>query len=106
MIATLMEDMLVEFECDVVATVGKLHEAMEAAGAGAFDLAFLDVNLHGQPVYPVAALLRARGIPFAFVTGYGSAGADPTHPEAPVLQKPFQTRDLEAVLQRLRQTRT
>jgi hypothetical protein len=36
------------------------------------------------------------------VTGYGTSGVDPAHPDAPVLQKPFQGRDLEAVLARLR----
>jgi CheY-like chemotaxis protein len=102
MIAMLMEDMLSELECDVVATVGELQEALAIAGTGAFDLAFLDVNLRGSPVYPVAVALRARGIPFAFVTGYGTSGVDPAHPDAPVLQKPFQGRDLEAVLARLR----
>jgi CheY-like chemotaxis protein len=102
MIAMLMEDMLSELECDVVATVGELQEALAIAGTGAFDLAFLDVNLRGSPVYPVAAALRARGIPFVFVTGYGTSGVDPAHPDAPVLQKPFQGRDLEAVLARLR----
>jgi CheY-like chemotaxis protein len=102
MIAMLMEDMLSELECDVVATVGELQEALAIAGTGAFDLAFLDVNLRGSPVYPVAAALCARGIPFAFVTGYGTSGVDPAHPDAPVLQKPFQGRDLEAVLARLR----
>jgi CheY-like chemotaxis protein len=101
MIAMLMEDMLDELECEVVATVGQLDQAIAAAGAGAFDVAFLDVNLCGVPVYPVAEVLRGRGIPFAFVTGYGSAGADPAHAAAPVLQKPFQARDLAAVLLRL-----
>ncbi|MBW3536028.1 MAG: baseplate J/gp47 family protein, partial [Gemmatimonadetes bacterium] len=35
--------------------------------------ALLDVNLgHGQTSYPVAEVLAARGIPFAFLTGYGA----------------------------------
>jgi len=102
MIAMLMEDMLGELGCDVVATVGSVPEAIVAADSGAFDLAFLDVNLRGVPVYPVAAALRARAIPYAFVTGYGSAGGDAAHSNAPVLQKPFQSEDLAAILRRLR----
>ena len=102
MIAMLMEDMLDELACEVVATVGQLELAMAAADTGAFDVAFLDVNLGGVPVYPVADVLRGRGIPYAFVTGYGSAGGDLAHAAAPVLQKPFQARDLAAVLLRLR----
>ena len=36
------------------------------------DLALLDVDLAGENVYPVAELLRQRGVPFAFHTGHGS----------------------------------
>lgn len=32
--------------------------------------AILDVNLGGEPAFPVADLLRARGVPFVFTTGY------------------------------------
>jgi CheY-like chemotaxis protein len=102
MIAMLMEDMLGELGCDVVATIGQFDQAMVAADKEAFDLAFLDVNLRGIPVYPVAEVIKGRGIPFAFVTGYGSTGADAGHPLAPVLQKPFQSRDLAAIVERLR----
>jgi CheY-like chemotaxis protein len=100
-IAMLMEDLLDELGCDVVATAANLNDAVAAAGTGQFDVAFLDVNLRGTPVYPVADVLRTRAIPFAFVTGYGSTGMDATHPGAPILQKPFQSHDLAAVIRRL-----
>jgi CheY-like chemotaxis protein len=102
MIAMLIEDMLADLGCDVVATAGQLDEAVSLARSGSFDLAFLDLNLRGVPSYPVAQALRERGIPFAFVTGYGTAGTDPAYAEAPVLQKPFRERHLEVVVQRLR----
>ena len=102
MIAMLMEDMLLDLDCEVTATAGRLDAAIEAAETGAFDLAFLDLNLHGQPAYPVAVVLQRRSIPYAFVTGYGSVGLDPAHAGAPVLQKPFQSRDLVEIVRRLR----
>jgi CheY-like chemotaxis protein len=105
-IAILMEDLLEELGCDVVATAGTLQDAIAAAGTGEFDLAFLDVNLRGVPVYPVAEVLRAREVPFAFVTGYGSTGVAAAHVEAPILQKPFQSRDLAAIILRLRSQRS
>ena len=105
LIAMLMEDMLGEFDCEVVATVGELGPAIEAASTQPIDLAFLDVNLHGVPVYPVAEVLRTRGIPYAFVTGYGSAGTQGEHGDVPVLQKPFQTQELAAIVERLRPQR-
>jgi CheY-like chemotaxis protein len=102
LIAMLMEDMLAELDCEVSATVGQLDEAVRVAGTQHFDAAFIDVNLRGVPAWPLADVLRSRGIPFAFVTGYGSAGTAAAHAAAPVLQKPFRVQDLEAVLQRLR----
>jgi CheY-like chemotaxis protein len=102
LIAMLMEDMLAELDCEVSATVGQLDEAVRVAGTQHFDVAFIDVNLRGVPAWPLADVLRTRGIPFAFVTGYGSAGTAAAHADVPVLQKPFRVQDLEAVLQRLR----
>jgi two-component system, response regulator PdtaR len=34
------------------------------------DVALLDVNLGGEPVTPVAAALRARGVPFVLASAY------------------------------------
>jgi len=101
-IAMLMEDMLAEFSCDVLETVGELDAATAAAMTTRFDMAFVDVNLGGNPAYPVADILRARGIPFAFVTGYGSAGGAAAYADVPVLQKPFRAQELEAIIERLR----
>jgi CheY-like chemotaxis protein len=101
-IAMLMEDMLAEFSCDVLETVGELDAATAAAMTTRFDMAFVDVNLGGNPAYPVADILRARGIPFAFVTGYGSAGGQAEYADVPVLQKPFRAQELEAIIERLR----
>jgi CheY-like chemotaxis protein len=101
-IAMLMEDMLAEFSCDVLETVGELDAATAAAMTTRFDMAFVDVNLGGSPAYPVADILRARGIPFAFVTGYGSAGGSTAYADVPVLQKPFRAQELEAIIERLR----
>ena len=101
-IAMLMEDMLAEFSCDVLETVGELDAATAAAMTKRFYMAFVDVNLGGAPAYPVADILRARGIPFAFVTGYGSAGGAAAYADVPVLQKPFRAQELEAIIERLR----
>src|SRR5687767_11352289 len=47
------------------------------------DGAVLDINLHGQPIYPVADLLRARGVPIVFATGYGAAAIPERFEEVP-----------------------
>jgi CheY-like chemotaxis protein len=101
LIGMLIEDMLTDLGCQVTDTVGRLEPALQAATEGAFDFAMVDVNLAGQATYPVADRLAARGIPFAFVTGYGAAGVDPAYAATPVLSKPFRPDDLARVLKRL-----
>lgn len=53
------------------------------------DLALLDINLAGEPVYPVAAELRRRTIPFLFLSGYGPEDRDPEFAGVPLLSKPI-----------------
>jgi hypothetical protein len=37
----------------------------------------------------VADVLRDKGVPFIFATGYGSSGLKDTYADLPTLQKPF-----------------
>ena len=62
------------------------------------DAAVLDVNLGGEPVYPVADALMAAGVPFVFVTGYGPAALEGRFEHIPVLQKPIDGAALQRVL--------
>ena len=53
--------------------VGAAHcvaNALELLNEGKIDCAVLDINLDGEPVYPVARALETRRIPFVFVTSY------------------------------------
>jgi hypothetical protein len=52
--------------------------------------------------FPVAEVLRDRGVPFVFATGYGSARLeDPWRGNAVVIKKPFALKALqEAISQR------
>jgi two-component sensor histidine kinase len=60
------------------------------------DLAVLDINLSGQPSFPVADLLVARGVPVLFVTGYGDlpGGHLAGHRRVRLLRKPVAAADL------------
>ena len=80
----------------------RLDEAIELANRAELDCAVLDVNLGGQPIFPLADILRAKGRPFAFATGYGDAGLREADRGSPVLQKPFREGDLARVLGELR----
>lgn len=95
MIALLLQDMLEEMGCVVESTAAVIGEALAAAEAEPGpDLAILDVNLAGTETYPVADILRRRGIPYVFSTGYGASTLHPDHQGRPTLQKPFVESDL------------
>lgn len=98
LVSMLVEDMLADFGCLVVGPAPDFDEAMALAGSAEIDAALLDVNLAGKPIFPVADALKARGVPFAFASGYGQAGLAEGHRDAPVLQKPFRQSDLERAL--------
>ncbi|HLZ74723.1 response regulator [Phenylobacterium sp.] len=102
MVSMLIEDMLSDMGCQVVGPASRLDEAVELAKGAEIDCAVLDVNLGGQPIFPLADILREQGVPFAFATGYGDAGLRDTDRGAPVLQKPFREGDLARVLGELR----
>ena len=102
MVSMLIEDMLSDLGCVVVGPAARLDEAVELVNAGGIDCAVLDVNLGGQPIFPLADLLREKGRPFAFATGYGDAGLRDVDRGSPVLQKPFREGDLARVLGELK----
>ncbi|HEY0150265.1 MAG TPA: response regulator [Allosphingosinicella sp.] len=97
-IAMTAEDMLEELGCTLAATASTLEEALARAEEQAFDVALLDINLNGEQSLPVAALLRARGTPFVFTTGYGAAGSGADYADVPLVTKPYQIADLERAI--------
>ena len=91
MIRLLLDDMLADLGYTMAAEAGRLDEALAQAKDGEFDVAILDVNLNGQAISPVVEVLRKRGLPFVFATGYGQRGVPEAYRETPTLQKPFQS---------------
>ena len=98
LIAMMAEDLLQALGHQVIATAATLADAHVACESGGFDAALLDVNLNGDSSMGLATTLKARGVPFAFTTGYGAGGIDPCHADMPVLTKPYALAELEAVL--------
>jgi CheY-like chemotaxis protein len=89
LVAMMIERMLEDLGCEVVASVAHISKAMVVAGEADIDLALLDVNVAGAPVFPIADILRARGIPFIFSTGYGASGLPREFSGHQVMSKPF-----------------
>lgn len=101
LVSMLVEDMLSDIGCSVVGPAAEIEEALRLAAEADINAALLDVNLGGRPIFPVADALKARGVPFAFASGYGAAGLSESHRGALVLQKPFREADLRRVLEEL-----
>jgi CheY-like chemotaxis protein len=67
-----------------------------------FDAALLDVNLNGEMAWDVADVLKARGIPFAFSTGYDQTDMLPAHlVGTPVFAKPYRIAYIENQLRQM-----
>ena len=98
-ISMFIEDVLIDLGYEVVGIAATLPDALKLAQDTPCDVAILDVNLNGTQTFDVAAVLHDKGTPFIFSTGYGTAIIPEPFNRAPVLQKPFMQKDLEAVLQ-------
>lgn len=85
--------------CSIAGPVSNLACAVHAAEAEDLDAAVLDINLAGEFVWPAARALRARGIPFAFATGYsGTVEPPPELADTPRIQKPVPPERVLALL--------
>jgi DNA-binding response OmpR family regulator len=94
LVAELLEDMLRDAGYEIAACVGALDKALTALETVSCDFAILDINLRGKSTEPVAALLRARSVPFLFVSGYGNTQLSQEFLDAPLLAKPFRDEQL------------
>ena len=65
-----LEDMLADLGCESVTVAGTVEQAVALVESQDFDAALLDMNLNGRKSDAVAEALAARGVPFAFSTGY------------------------------------
>ena len=92
------QDMLADLGCDAVIAAATNEQAIALIEAQHFDAALLDLNLNGVRSYPVADLLAARGVPFAFATGFGGHGLRDGERERPLLVKPYECAALGKLL--------
>ncbi|PWT91316.1 MAG: two-component system response regulator protein-glutamate methylesterase [Proteobacteria bacterium] len=97
LVAMMIRDILSDLGFVVVGPFSRLVGAMVAAVHDEIDAGIIDVNLEGELVYPVADVLRARDIPFVFITGYGVESIDKRFAQVPMLKKPVQRELLQAI---------
>ena len=84
--------------CDSIS----VSEAMECLGNDTPDAALLDIDVGGTPVWPLARLLKQRGVPIVFIS------ADHAHAELTgefahcrALDKPASTHDIAEALEKV-----
>jgi CheY-like chemotaxis protein len=99
-VAMCLEDILDGLGCVPVGPAARLSEGMAMAEQEAIDAAILDINLAGERSTPIAAALRARGVPFAFASGYGNAPEG--FEDLPLIEKPYRENDIVVALEALR----
>ncbi len=98
LIMMLLEDIMVDLECEVARSALTLKEALEAALTVDAQAAILDINLAGDPIFPVAERLAARGIPLIFASGYGATTLPDAWKDRTTLPKPFSANQVEVAL--------
>ena len=101
LVGMLIEAMLQSLGYELAALSTHLDEALVLARTASFDFAVLDINLNGKQSFPVADVIRMRGLPFVFATGYGSRILGEPYTDAPILQKPFSLTVLRRTLEQI-----
>ena len=101
LVAMLLETILEDMGCVTVGPISNIEDALALLSgdeAGTLDGALLDVNVAGREVFPVADVLKARGVPFVFSTGYGQGGLPDEWRNQATIQKPFTEAAVEQAL--------
>jgi CheY-like chemotaxis protein len=103
LIATDLAEAVRTLGYEVVGPVYSVSAALDLLDTAQVDGALLDVNLRGETSYPVAEALAARGIPFAFLSGYASSQLRTDFEDCPLLSKPVGLGDLRSRLDQMLQ---
>jgi CheY-like chemotaxis protein len=100
LIADVIVDTLCDYGCRAVGPAPRLAQGLVLAAVERLDGALLDVNLAGEQCFPIAEALGARGVPFAFLTGYGDGAIPAEYRTIPRLMKPFTNAGLRGLVAR------
>ena len=88
LLADVLQRHLERLGVHVIGPVAQVSAALELIAAGQhIDCAVLDVNLDGEPVFPVADALLARGVRFAFISGYDRSSLPAAYRDATYFSK-------------------
>lgn len=103
--AMVLEGMLQDLGCRVLGPFSELDDATAAVqdDPELLDLVILDINIHGEMSYGLAAQLIDLHIPFFFCSGYEKVAIEPRWRNWPNIGKFFTETGLAAMLDQQRE---
>lgn len=96
-----IEGAIEELGHEVVGPFAELHEALDVAANEALCCAILDINIRGGHSYPVADILRERGLPVLLLSGYDRQTLPERLRGEVLLAKPFTGEQLDTEIRNL-----
>ncbi|MDO9415040.1 response regulator [Pararhizobium sp.] len=103
LIALEAEYILTSLGVETVHIASTIDEAMVIVDQHGLDFALLDVQLGNDNSFAFAALLKERGIPFGFCSGYGDGVSAPAAlGNVPKISKPFDQQSFANALESIR----
>jgi CheY-like chemotaxis protein len=97
-LSTSIEGMVRDLGCHIVGPAARLDHALTLALQSDIDVAILVINVDGSVIYPVADVLRFRGIPFFFSVGDDFRPLPQRFEGSPTLPRPFSSQMLSDAL--------
>jgi DNA-binding response OmpR family regulator len=97
-LATDTADALQRAGAKVLGPFSSEQSALDQIRSEAPTIALLDINLGSGPSFDVARILKQRGVPLVFITGYNQEIIPAEFESAPRLQKPVEMRQIVDLL--------
>ena len=94
LIRMMAEDMLAQAGCQVFGSAGRVKDALALIADQTPDLALLDINIHGDFIFPVAEALAQRDVPVIFCTGYDVGSFNAPWRDSTWIRKPWDLQEL------------
>ncbi|MCC6914754.1 MAG: response regulator [Rhodospirillaceae bacterium] len=99
LVALNLQEFVESLGCTVVGPMGRLAAALDVLDRVSIDGAMLDINLHGEMVYPLAERLAERRTPMLFCSGYAFTQAVPKRfQDYPQVAKPMVEQTLRTAM--------
>ena len=101
LVALYFEDMLTDLGCTVLGPVSTVAAALRVAESQPLDGAILDIRMRSEDSFPVARVLKARPVPFFFITGHSQSMLPDDLQGVPFLTKPVSTQAFASLVREL-----